>query len=199
MSPYNDTWKIHRKIVTKVASSNKSIAAFDRAQEIESAHFLLNVLDSPEKLLEHLQKEAGSVVLRITYGYTTVAHGVDPLVEVAAKSMHDFSISTVPGMWMVDYLPFRTYTFCHGRHQLMRSSEICSGLASRHCVQEDGKADGNAAEAMHRPALRMGETTDAREEAYHVICIRVHRRHWYRRRDGLHPQVGCNVAFSGWC
>jgi len=132
MSPYNDTWKIHRKTVTKVASSKKSIAAFDRAQEIESAHFLLNVLDSPGKLLEHLQKEAGSVVLRITYGYTTVAHGVDPLVEVAAKSMHDFSISTVPGIWMVDYLPFRRYRSCYDRYQLMRNSEICSGLASRH-------------------------------------------------------------------
>ncbi|KAH4117801.1 hypothetical protein HBI62_070710 [Parastagonospora nodorum] len=108
MIPYNDTWKIHRKIITQVASSNKSIAAFDRAQEIESAHFLLNVLDSPEKLFKHLQNEAGSVVLRITYGYIA-AHGADPLVEVAAQTMLDFSVSTVPGMWMVDYLPFLRY------------------------------------------------------------------------------------------
>jgi hypothetical protein len=37
MSPYNDTWKIHRKNITKVASTNVSVSVFDRVQEAESA------------------------------------------------------------------------------------------------------------------------------------------------------------------
>jgi len=48
--PYNDLWKIHRKNVTKVASTNASVVMFDRVQEAESAHFLVNMLDSPENL-----------------------------------------------------------------------------------------------------------------------------------------------------
>ncbi|MCJ1364085.1 hypothetical protein MMC16_003194 [Acarospora aff. strigata] len=109
MSPYNDTWKIHRKNIMKVASTNVSISVFDRVQEAESAHFLLNVLDSPNDLFDHIRKEAGSVILKITYGYTAEAHGRDPFVELAAKTMQTFAEATVPGKWIVDILPFLRY------------------------------------------------------------------------------------------
>lgn len=56
MSPYNETWKIHRKNITKVASTNTSVTMFDRVQEAESAHFLLNLLDSPNDLFDHIRK-----------------------------------------------------------------------------------------------------------------------------------------------
>lgn len=110
MSPYTDTWKIHRKNIAKVASSNVSISVFDRAQEVESVHFLLNVLDSPENLFDHIRKEAGSVILKITYGYTTTAQGSDPFVDLAGRTMGDFAEVTVPGRWMVDVIPFCMYT-----------------------------------------------------------------------------------------
>jgi len=56
MSPYNDTWKVHRKNITKIASTNVSVSVFDRVQKAESAHFLLNVLDSPNDLFDHIRK-----------------------------------------------------------------------------------------------------------------------------------------------
>jgi hypothetical protein len=56
MSPYTDSWKIHRKNITKITSSNASVSAFDRIQEVEAAHFLLNLLDSPEDLFDHIRK-----------------------------------------------------------------------------------------------------------------------------------------------
>jgi hypothetical protein len=108
MSPYTNTWKVHRKNITKVTSSNVSISSFNRTQEVESVHFLLNVLDGPDNLFDHIRKEAGSVILKITYGYTAVAHGIDPFVELARKTMEDFAEATVPGRWMVDILPFCT-------------------------------------------------------------------------------------------
>jgi hypothetical protein len=109
MSPYTDTWKIHRKNITKIASTNVSISSFDNVQEAESVHFLLNLLNSPEKLFDHIRKEAGSVILKITYGYTTVAQGNDPFVDLAGKTMEQFAEATVPGKWMVDILPFCMY------------------------------------------------------------------------------------------
>lgn len=57
--------------------------------------------------LKRMRREAGSVILKITYGYTTEAHRRDPLVDLAQQSMHVFADSTTPGKWLVDVLPFR--------------------------------------------------------------------------------------------
>jgi len=128
MSPYTDTWKIHRKNITKIASSNVSVSVFDRVQEVEAVHFLLNVLHSPDNLFDHIRKEAGSVILKITYGYTTVSHGPDPFVDLATKTMVQFAEATVPGKWMVDVLPFRKQVAQLSSHMLTFKSEIPSGL-----------------------------------------------------------------------
>lgn len=106
-SGYTDSFKLHRKNIAKVAGSTVSLAVFDRVQEEEAVHFLLNVLSSPENLFSHIEKEAGAVILKITYGYTAKAHGKDKLVDLALKTMHDFADSTVPGKWLVDVMPFR--------------------------------------------------------------------------------------------
>ncbi|OBT69090.1 hypothetical protein VE03_01398 [Pseudogymnoascus sp. 23342-1-I1] len=109
MSPYNDTWKIHRKNITKVASTNTSVTMFDRVQEAESVHFLLNLLDSPNDLFDHIRREAGSVILKITYGYTAESHGRDPFVDLAGATMEGFSEAIIPGKWLVDIMPFLRY------------------------------------------------------------------------------------------
>jgi hypothetical protein len=44
---------------------------------------MLNLLESPEQLFDHIRKEAGGVILKITYGYTTAARGNDPLADLA--------------------------------------------------------------------------------------------------------------------
>ncbi|KAH7351485.1 cytochrome P450 [Pyrenochaeta sp. MPI-SDFR-AT-0127] len=108
-SGYTDTFKLHRKNIAKVAGSTTSLAVFDRVQEEESVHFLLNVLDSPENLFDHIKKEAGAVILKITYGYTAESHGKDFLVDMAGKTMHEFADATVPGKWAVDIMPFLRY------------------------------------------------------------------------------------------
>ena len=106
MMPYTNTWKIHRKNITKIASTSTSISVFDRAQEAEAAHFLVNLLESPDHLFDHIRKEAGSVILKITYGYNTEARGQDPFVDLASKTMEQFADATVPGRWSVDVFPF---------------------------------------------------------------------------------------------
>lgn len=118
MSPYNDYWKIHRKNITKVASSNVSVSVFDRVQEEEAAHFLMNMLAAPEKLFENIRTEAGTVILKITYGYTAKNRGQDPLVDLAGKAMWTFAESTVPGKWAVDIFPFCKLLRCYRMKQV---------------------------------------------------------------------------------
>ncbi|OSS53624.1 hypothetical protein B5807_00518 [Epicoccum nigrum] len=108
-SGFTDNFKIHRKNIASVAGSNTSLKLFDRAQEEESVHFLLNVLDSPENLFEHIKKEAGAVILKITYGYVAEPKGKDHLVDMAVKAMHEFSEATIAGKWPVDIMPFLRY------------------------------------------------------------------------------------------
>lgn len=86
-----------------------AVEAFDRIQNEEAAHFLINVLESPEDLLYHIKRIAGAVILRITYGYTPNARGSDPLVDLADKTMKDVGIAAIPGKWTVDVLPFLRY------------------------------------------------------------------------------------------
>ncbi|KAL5382560.1 hypothetical protein DPSP01_006400 [Paraphaeosphaeria sporulosa] len=108
-SGYTDTFRLHRKNIASVAGSTVSLSIFDRVQEEEAVHFLLNLLSSPENLFAHIEKEAGAVILKITYGYTAEAHGKDPLVDMAVKTMHEFAEATVPGKWPVDIMPFLQY------------------------------------------------------------------------------------------
>jgi hypothetical protein len=110
-SGYTDTFKLHRKNIAKVAGSTAALTkVFDRVQEEEAARFVLNVLESPENLFDHIKKEAGAVILKITYGYTVEPRGNDPLVDLAGKTMEEFSDAATPGKWAVDIMPFRT---CH--------------------------------------------------------------------------------------
>jgi hypothetical protein len=99
-------------------------------QEVEVHRFLLRVLQEPDKLLSHIRtwvtnvllacfrtginvvgphSEAGAVILKMIYGYTIEPHKPDPLVELAATALDQFSASTVPGAWLVDVIPAREF------------------------------------------------------------------------------------------
>ena len=83
-----------------------SVSMFDRVQEVEATRFLGNLLETPGDLFDHIRKEAGAVILKVTYGYTTENKGRDPFVDLASKTMAQFAEATVPGKWVVDVLPF---------------------------------------------------------------------------------------------
>ncbi|KAG9247444.1 cytochrome P450 [Calycina marina] len=109
MRPYDESWRVQRKNIAKVTSNAASLKMFDAVQEVETAHFLLNVLESPDKLFDHIRKEAGSVILKITYGYNAEQHGPDPLIDLAGATVKAFSESLAPGKWAVDIFPFLRY------------------------------------------------------------------------------------------
>ncbi len=122
---------------------------FDRVQEEEAAHFLLNLLDSPESLFDHIKKEAGAVILKITYGYTAEAHGKDPFVDMAGKTMHEFADATVPGKWAVDIMPFCKYPQPDAYYMPDRTSEICPRLVARYWIQAHSSSNGCSIEANY--------------------------------------------------
>jgi hypothetical protein len=160
-SGYTDTFKLHRKNIAKVAGSSVSLQVFDRVQEEEAAHFLLNVLDSPENLFDHIKKEAGAVILKIIYGYTANAHGKDPFVDMAGRTMHAFAEATVPGKWAVDIMPFCKYTQADAQTGSDTTSEICTGLDAWNRFQGHSSSNGCSIKANYGAAIRVRQAANA--------------------------------------
>lgn len=60
-----------RALVHQLLGSPSALSQFDDLIEDESFTFLRRVLESPSDLETHIRHYAGSVILRITYGYRT--------------------------------------------------------------------------------------------------------------------------------
>ncbi|RBA19920.1 hypothetical protein FPRO05_09220 [Fusarium proliferatum] len=108
-SPYNNRFRTHRKNMARIIGSKRAAAKYDRLQEAEVAHFLLHVLDDPERFIDHIRKEAGSVILKIAYGYTAEPFKEDKLIRMAGQAMDDVTAAGVPGAFLVDILPLLRY------------------------------------------------------------------------------------------
>ncbi|KAI1775377.1 putative cytochrome P450 oxidoreductase OrdA-like protein [Hypoxylon cercidicola] len=108
-SPYNSRFRMYRKNIGRIIGSKVTASQFDKLQEAEVGHFLLHVLDSPECLREHIKKETGTVISKITYGYTAESHRDDPFIDLGSSASDHFSLAGVPGSFIVDILPFLKY------------------------------------------------------------------------------------------
>ncbi|KAF8547387.1 cytochrome P450 [Imleria badia] len=101
---YGDTYRKHRKFFHQQIGTRSSLEVFYLAEEERATQFLRNVLKNPDDIVVHSRGTAGSVILKISLGYSVKEDG-DPLVEMANKAMHNFSVITTPGRFLVDMLP----------------------------------------------------------------------------------------------
>ncbi|EJC98991.1 cytochrome P450 [Fomitiporia mediterranea MF3/22] len=101
----SDRLRAYRKNIRSFLGTKQSLTRFGDLQDMEARRFLLRVLDEPAKLIQHIRTEAGAIILKIAHGYTIEPHGRDPLVDIADETMMQFSLATVPGVWLVDVLP----------------------------------------------------------------------------------------------
>ncbi|KAF2813396.1 putative cytochrome P450 oxidoreductase OrdA-like protein [Mytilinidion resinicola] len=106
LSPNNHRFRTYRKNMSRIIGSKGLASQFNALQEAEVGHFLLHVLAKPRDLLEHIRKEAGTVILKIAYGYIAESHKKDPLIEMAGDVMDKFGRAGVPGAFKVDIMPF---------------------------------------------------------------------------------------------
>ncbi|KAH6900942.1 cytochrome P450 [Coprinopsis sp. MPI-PUGE-AT-0042] len=86
-------------------------------QEEENVRMLVNLLESPERFMEHTRDATATVLLRFSYGYYPGAEGGDALglVKIVEDAMVGFSVASEPGWWVdsfpllkhVPWLPFQ--------------------------------------------------------------------------------------------
>ncbi|KAJ6178530.1 hypothetical protein N7519_008991 [Penicillium mononematosum] len=105
MQKYSPRFRSYRKAMHPYIGSESAAAQFNPLQEMETHRFLFRVLEDQTKLIEHIQTEAGAVILKIAYGYTIESHKRDPLVHIANLALDHFSKASTPGTWLVDIIP----------------------------------------------------------------------------------------------
>ncbi|EGN97749.1 hypothetical protein SERLA73DRAFT_111085 [Serpula lacrymans var. lacrymans S7.3] len=77
---YGNTWRQHRRFYHQ--SLRSSAALSYRPLQMRKIHELLvDMLETPEDFVRHIEALAASIIMSITYGYETERHG-DPLVSL---------------------------------------------------------------------------------------------------------------------
>jgi cytochrome P450 len=103
--PYGDRFRNSRKLFHRLIGSHSAMQRFLPIEEVETHRFLRRVLTKPDDLAAHIRRTAGSIILMISHGYE-VKEKDDPFVELAHRATDQFALSTSPGGFMVDVIPF---------------------------------------------------------------------------------------------
>ncbi|CAE6496856.1 unnamed protein product [Rhizoctonia solani] len=96
---YGPLLKRYRTLLQR-ALNNRVVLDYLPLQEHETKRLLRRLYESPEKFMQHIHLMAGSVAIRMVYGYK-VDSADDRLVQAAEQAMAIFSDSN-HGAWKVD-------------------------------------------------------------------------------------------------
>ncbi|KAJ6560597.1 cytochrome P450 [Mycena vulgaris] len=100
MMKYGDEWRTHRRLFNQAFNVKASLKY--RPQELVATHALLErLLHAPGAFMDHFRQMAGEIIMSVAYGID-VQPADDPYVTLAHKAVHTFSITAVPGLYLVD-------------------------------------------------------------------------------------------------
>ncbi|KAJ7748816.1 cytochrome P450, partial [Mycena maculata] len=114
LMPYSPRLLSLRRLIHKELNGNV-LQRYWPLHEEESRILVKKVLQDPRLFLESIRHYAGSVILRVTYGYQTAPQN-DKFLLLAEKVMAAFSLASQPGAWVVDILPWLRHlpSWCPG-------------------------------------------------------------------------------------
>ncbi|CCO35442.1 O-methylsterigmatocystin oxidoreductase Short=OMST oxidoreductase [Rhizoctonia solani AG-1 IB] len=98
----------HYRTLLQRALNNRVVVDYLPLQEHETKRLLRRLYDTPENFMQHIHLMAGSVAIRMVYGYK-VDSPDDRLVQAAEEVMAIFSDIMAPGRWMVEIFPLLRY------------------------------------------------------------------------------------------
>ncbi|KAK7024048.1 O-methylsterigmatocystin oxidoreductase [Favolaschia claudopus] len=100
---YNERFKMYRKMMQRSFNPTAAQMYWD-IQDHEARILVDNITKFPDKLVEHLRRNAASVIMKIAYGYP-VTRNDDHFVVTAEEHLRIGSIVGRPGKWLVDSIP----------------------------------------------------------------------------------------------
>ncbi|KAI0634234.1 cytochrome P450 [Trametes polyzona] len=108
LMPYNDRFKNYRRLL-KVGLNNQVTRDYYPLMEKEISRELVWLLDNPDAYVQHFRRTAGTVALKIAYGYQNENNEFKALVKDTEDALRMFAIAALPGVFLVDTLPFLRY------------------------------------------------------------------------------------------
>ncbi|KAI8263024.1 Multifunctional cytochrome P450 monooxygenase [Colletotrichum sp. SAR11_239] len=96
--------------MSRVIGSQHAAATYNSLQEAEAGYLLLNILDEPDSLIDHIKRAAGSVILKISYGYNPESHNKDYLIDLIGHTLEELNQAGSGSAFMFDAIPFRKPT-----------------------------------------------------------------------------------------
>ncbi|KAF9019569.1 cytochrome P450 [Hymenopellis radicata] len=99
---YSDTWRTHRKMFHQYFNANQ-VTAYQPVQLEASVTLLQQMLTTPEAFFSHVRHNAGSIILRLTYGYDATPVN-DPYVTLVDQFVRRTAAAANPGSYLIDYL-----------------------------------------------------------------------------------------------
>ncbi|KAK0436559.1 cytochrome P450 [Armillaria borealis] len=107
LMPYGARFRNHRRLAHQLFGTNVTMNQFLPMLELETRRSLKRILTRPEELSEHIRKTAGAIILQISHGYA-IQEENDPFIELAERTMSQFSLSTASGGFLVNLVPILT-------------------------------------------------------------------------------------------
>ncbi|KAG2154435.1 cytochrome P450 [Suillus bovinus] len=83
--PYSDRWRLHRRIFHQ-AFRSEAASSFRPIQMRNAHHLILNLLASPEPYGTHLHTFSTSIIMSVTYDYSTAPLD-DPFIALVERSL----------------------------------------------------------------------------------------------------------------
>ncbi|KAF8511558.1 cytochrome P450 oxidoreductase [Hysterangium stoloniferum] len=106
ISPYNEHFRLMRKLMAKYIGTKSSLTVFYAIQENHTHLLMARILEEPERFLSSIRLCQGAFFLRISHGYIVNQKVSDPLITLIERAAKEFYIATKPGAWLVDVFPF---------------------------------------------------------------------------------------------
>ncbi|KAJ6579520.1 cytochrome P450 [Mycena vulgaris] len=107
LQPYGENWRQQRKIVAQ-EFSQLAITRYHTLQETEARKLVRSALDDPSTLHRQIKLRMGTIIIRVAYGHYITGEE-DPFLTSPLTAMDNFSKSTAPGAWAVDFVPLLRY------------------------------------------------------------------------------------------
>ncbi|PBK60905.1 cytochrome P450, partial [Armillaria solidipes] len=104
---YGTRFRNGRRLAHQLFGNSVNIKQFLPMLEKETRRSLKRIFTKPEGLSEHIRKTAGAIILQISHGYK-IQEENDPLIELAERTMNQFSLATASGGFSANIIPILT-------------------------------------------------------------------------------------------
>ncbi|KAI0029194.1 cytochrome P450 [Vararia minispora EC-137] len=105
MHHYDDTFKEFRRSFFKLFGTRQNLERFYPLFEVHGQKLMARLIAKPDQVSDMLRKCAGSIILKIAYGYDVAQEGKDPVIDVVDDGMRQLDV-LLSAQWLVDLMPF---------------------------------------------------------------------------------------------